>query len=73
MESFSFIRSQLPAVQNNYFGVAYSTALHISGMQKERVKCSILPCFLKFKLFALASAPHIYWALVLFLSLCQGP
>ena len=73
--AFLISTSQLPAIQNNpyttvaYFGVAYSAALHILGMQKELVKCSILPSFLKFKLFAIASAPHIYWAPILCLTL----
>ena len=73
--AFLISTCQLPAVQNNlyaevaYFGVAYSAALHILGMQKELVKCSILPSFLKFKLFAIDSAPHIYWALILCLTL----
>ena len=73
MRAFLIFASQLPAVQNNpyakaaYFGVAYSAAFHILGMQKELVKCS--PSFLKFKLFAIASAPHICWAPILCLTL----
>ena len=73
--AFLISASQLPAVQNSpyakvaHFGVAYSAALHILGVRKELAECSTRPSFLKFKLFAVASAPPIHWAPILCLTL----
>ena len=73
--AFLISASQLPAVQNSpyakvaHFGVAYSAALHILGVRKELAECSTRPSFLKFKLFAVASATPIHWAPILCLTL----